>query len=88
MESNHNESTMLYAVIELQDKAHRDTLKKIIIGWVVSMILALLVIGIGIIMFTQYDVVSYEQDGDGNNVIGNENRSFFYEPEIDCTPEA
>ena len=77
------------SAMEMQDESHTKTVKifwRIIIGLLIVILLLVGVIGYFAWMWNQYDTVSYDQDGNGNNVIGDNNRS-FYEPENVYTTE-
>lgn len=96
MESNNTEPMVPYSVVELINGSHALTVKRlvaIIIVLSIIILAALAVIGVIVYENAQFDTISYEQDGNGNNVIGDNNRSYFDliggqdEPEIDCTPE-
>ena len=77
------------SAMEMQDESHAKTVKilwRIIIGLLIVIVLLVGVVGYGVWVWNQYDTISYQQDGNGNNVIGDNNRS-FYEPEDDYTTE-
>lgn len=97
MSNTESEPTISRFALEMIDATHQQTIAEMAdahkhtvdVLWKVIIILGLLllisfvIIGYGVWMWNQYDTISYEQDGNGNNIIGDENRSYYYEPEIE-----
>ena len=96
-----SEPVVSWAFVELLDASHQTVMKeqsethgktvktlwRIIIGLLVIVILLIGVVGYGVWLFNQYDTISYEQDGNGNNVIGENNRSYYEPADEDSSEE-
>lgn len=69
-----------WATVELMADAHRRTVR-----WMGAFIVLLIAALISVTVYhnwkwSTYDVVDIAQDGNGNNVIGDGNRSWYNEP--------
>lgn len=73
--------TVSWAYVELLNDGHKLTIKRLWIALITLILLFVATNALWLYEWMQYDYVSYDytQDGDGNNTIGDNNRS-FYEP--------
>ena len=73
--------TTSWSTVELMADAHKRTVR-----WMGVIIVLLVVAMIGMSIYhnykwSAYDTIDISQDGIGNNVVGDNNRSYFNEPE-------
>lgn len=93
MENNNctscSEKQVSWAVVELINGTHERDKRRNWIERIVLIAVILITNLFWLLFFFQYDFesYSYEQDGSGNNVIGNNNRSYIDESKIDYQEE-
>ncbi len=72
--------TVSWAYVELLNDGHKQTIKRLWIALLVLIVMLAATNGLWLYEWMQYDTISYDQDGNGNNIIGDNNRSFYNEP--------
>lgn len=81
-------ATTSWTTVELLADAHKRTVR-----WMGAFIVLLIAALISVTIYhnykwSEYDLIDIAQDGNGNNVIGDGNRSYYNEPAGEDTQEA
>lgn len=69
--------TMPYALVELNMARQERTVKRMLIGWIITIVLLVASQVAWLLYLNQYDVVSYDMTQDGEaNIIGEDNEIY------------